>query len=106
MGQRQEAQPAIFYEFSLENHVPQNHRQRSMDRCVDLAGMRAFLTNFHSHTGRPSADPALLIGMLLVGYFLAPGLVESAFSGRLKLCAENISGKPYTDDPTKRRLVS
>ena len=69
MGQRQEAQPALFYEFSLENHVPQNHRRRSMDRFVDISGIRAFLANFHSHTGRPSTDLALLIRMLLVGYF-------------------------------------
>ncbi|SFQ68316.1 hypothetical protein SAMN05421853_12029, partial [Roseivivax halotolerans] len=25
MGPRQEVQPALFYEFSLEDHVPQNH---------------------------------------------------------------------------------
>lgn len=25
MGPLQEAQPALFYEFSLEDHVPQNH---------------------------------------------------------------------------------
>lgn len=69
MRHRQDAQPAIFYEFSLENHVPQNHRWRSMDRFVELTEIRAFFAYFHGHTGRLSADHALLIGMLLVGYF-------------------------------------
>ena len=68
MGPRQEAQAALFYEFSLEDHVPQDHLLRSIDRFVDLSGIRAHLADFYSHTGRPSVDPELLIRMLLVGY--------------------------------------
>ncbi len=68
MGPRQEAQPALFYEFSLEDHVPQNHLRRSIDRFVDLSGIRSYLADLYSHTGRPSVDPELLIRMLLVGY--------------------------------------
>ncbi|MGC9419896.1 MAG: transposase [Rhodovulum sp.] len=68
MGPRQEAQAALFYEFSLEDHVPQNHLLRSIDRFVDLRSIRAHLADFYSHTGRPSVDPELLIRMLLVGY--------------------------------------
>jgi len=68
MGPRQEAQPALFYEFSLEDHVPQDHLLRSIDRFVDLSSIRAHLADFYSHTGRPSVDPELLIRMLLVGY--------------------------------------
>ncbi len=68
MGPQQEAQPALFYEFSLEDHVPQNHLLRSIDRFVDLSGIRSYLADFYSHTGRPSVDPELLIRMLLVGY--------------------------------------
>jgi len=68
MGPRQQAQPALFYEFSLEDHVPQDHLLRSIDRFVDLSGIRTFLADFYSHTGRPSVDPELLIRMLLVGY--------------------------------------
>ena len=65
---RQEAQEALFYEFSLENHVPQNHPLRSIDWFVDLSSIRARLAKFYSHTGRPSIDPELIIRMLLVGY--------------------------------------
>lgn len=31
MGPKQEAQAALFYEFSLEEHVPQDHLLRSRD---------------------------------------------------------------------------
>ena len=68
MGPRQEAQAALFYDFLLEDHVPQNHLLRSIDRFVDLTSIRAHLSDFYSHTGRPSVDPELLIRMLLVGY--------------------------------------
>lgn len=68
MGPKQEAQAALFYEFSLEEHVPQDHLLRSIDRFVDLSGIRVHLTDFYSHIGRPSVDPELLIRMLLVGY--------------------------------------
>lgn len=70
MGPRQEAQAALFYEFSLENHVPQDHLLRSVDRFVDLGSIRAHLAGFYSHTGRPSVDPELMIRMLLVGYIM------------------------------------
>ena len=68
MGPKQEAQAALFYEFSLEDHVPQDHLLRSIDRFVDLDDIRQYLAEFYSHTGRPSIDPELLIRMLLVGY--------------------------------------
>ena len=70
MGGRQEAQGALFYEFSLEDHVPANHLLRSIDRFVDLAGIRRHLAPFYSATGRPSIDPELMIRMLLVGYVM------------------------------------
>ena len=68
LGPQQEAQAALFYEFSLEDHVPQDHLLRSIDRFVDLSSIRAHLAGFYSHTSRPSADPELQIRMLLVGY--------------------------------------
>lgn len=68
LGPRQEAQLALFYAFSLEDHVPQDHLLRSVDRFVDLSSIRAHLADYYSHTGRPSVDPELLIRMLLVGY--------------------------------------
>ena len=54
MGPKLEAQAALFYEFSLEAHVPQDHLLRSIDRFVDLSDIRQYLSAFYSHTGRPS----------------------------------------------------
>src|SRR5258708_17790148 len=68
MGARQVDQAALFYEFSLERHVPATHMLRSIDRFVDLSEVRSHLAPFYSSTGRPSIDPELLVRMLLVGY--------------------------------------
>ncbi len=68
MGSRQEAQAALFYEFCLEDHIPADHLLRSIDRFVDLSGVRSHLAPFYSSTGRPSVDPELMVRMLLVGY--------------------------------------
>jgi hypothetical protein len=37
MGPRRVDQAALFYEFSLERHVPATHMLRSIDRFVDLS---------------------------------------------------------------------
>src|SRR5260370_4045529 len=68
MGERRVRQDALFYEFSLERHVPERHLLRSIDRFVELDGLRQELDPFYSETGRPSIDPELLIRMLIVGY--------------------------------------
>ena len=68
MGSRQVAQGALFYEFSLDDYVPAAHLMRSIDRFVDLSGVRIHLAPFYSSIGRPSVDPELMIRMLLIGY--------------------------------------
>jgi transposase len=70
MGPRQVEQGALFYEFSLDTHVPADHLLRSIDRFVDLAGLRQELAPFYASTGRPSVDPELMIRMLIIGYCL------------------------------------
>src|SRR6202046_3507558 len=68
MGHRQVEQAALFYEFSLERHVPTDHLLRSIDRFVELGELRRELAAFYSTIGRPSIDPELLIRMLIIGY--------------------------------------
>ncbi len=68
MGHQLGEQAALFYEFSLERHVPSNHLLRSIDRFVELDGLRRELSPFYSTIGRPSIAPELMIRMLLVGY--------------------------------------
>lgn len=76
IGDRQVIQEALFYEFSLEGHVPADHLLRSIDRSIDLSGLRAQIAPYYSPTGRPSIDPGLLMRMLNIGYlmWIATGL--------------------------------
>ena len=68
MGHRQVEQAELFYEFSLERHIPADHLLRSIDRFVDFEDLRRELAPFYSNIGRPSIDPELMIRMLLIGY--------------------------------------
>jgi transposase len=70
MGERRVMQEALFYGFSLERHVPEDHLLRKIDRFVDLSEVRAHLGPYYSDVGRPSIDPELMIRMLIVGYGL------------------------------------
>jgi hypothetical protein len=40
MGERRVMQEALFYGFSLERHVPDNHMLRRINRFVDLSDLR------------------------------------------------------------------
>ena len=40
MGERRGMQEALFYGFSLERRVPDNHLLRKIDRFVDLSEVR------------------------------------------------------------------
>lgn len=68
MDERTGVQETLFYGFSLEQHVPDNHWLRSIDRLIDLSSIREHLRQFYSQVGRASIDPELLIRMLLIGY--------------------------------------
>ncbi len=37
MGPRQVAQASLFYEFSIEDHIPADHLLRKIDRYLDLS---------------------------------------------------------------------
>ena len=58
MGERRVMQEALFYGFSLERHVPEDHLLRKIDRFVDLSGLRAHLGPYYSDVGRPSIGPS------------------------------------------------
>jgi transposase len=68
MGEWKVQQDRLFYEFSLERHVPEHHLLRSTGRFVELDRVRGELAPFYSEKGRPSVDPELMIRMLIVGY--------------------------------------
>ena len=68
MGQLPPSQNTLFYDFCLEQYVPQDHLLRQIDPFLDLSHLRDHLASYYSHTGRPSVDPELMIRMLIVGY--------------------------------------
>jgi transposase len=59
---------SLFYYFRLEDHIPENHLLRLIDRSVDFSFVRERLKSFYSPLGRPSIDPEVLLRLLLVGY--------------------------------------
>jgi hypothetical protein len=52
MGELRVMQEALFYGFSLERHVPDNHMLRKIDRFVDLSEVRAHLEPWSHTTAR------------------------------------------------------
>jgi len=68
MGQQAGGQERLFYSFNVEDHVPADHLLRGIDQCLDLSELRQHLTEYYSHTGRPSIDPELMMRMLIIGY--------------------------------------
>ena len=59
-------QEPLFFGFRLEDHVPANHLLRRVDALLGF--VRRALAPYYSSTGRPSADPELMMRMLLIGY--------------------------------------
>jgi len=67
MGQHTRSE-ALFYYFRLEDHIPENHLLRLIDKHISFAFVRERLKDSYSDTGRPSVDPELLLRILLIGY--------------------------------------
>lgn len=70
MGHQATGREQLFYTFSMEAHVPDNHLLRGINRFPDLSDLRRHLEPFYSVIGRPSIDPELMVRMLMVGYCL------------------------------------
>ena len=70
MGRQRRDQGKLFYEFRLEDRIPENHLLRRINVLVTtvLADLHKGLESFYSDIGRPSVDPELMIRMLVVGY--------------------------------------
>jgi transposase len=67
MGQHDRSE-ALFYYFRLEDHVPETHLLRLIEKHISFAFVRERLKQSYSETGRPSIDPELLLRILLIGY--------------------------------------
>jgi hypothetical protein len=51
LGPQQAMQEALFYEFSLERHVPDEHLLRRIDALMDFSDVRTHLAPFYSAIG-------------------------------------------------------
>jgi transposase len=71
MGRLNRDQEQLFYEFRLDEVVPEDHLVRKIGAVLDLSWVHAELGPYYSPMGRPSVDPALMIRMLIVGYVFA-----------------------------------
>src|SRR6476661_7185420 len=71
MGRLNHDQGQLFYSFSLEEAVPDDHLVREIAAVLDLAWVRVELAPYYSSTGRPSIDPELMIRILIIGYVFA-----------------------------------
>jgi transposase len=68
MGRLDDRQQPLFYDFCLDDHVPQDHLLRQIAKVLDLRDVRQKLAPYYSAIGRPSLDPELMIRILLIGY--------------------------------------
>src|SRR5262245_43909024 len=71
MGRRKQGQGQLFYEFRLDEAVPDDHLVRKIRAVLDLSWVYAELTPYYSEIGRPSIDPVVMIQMLIIGYVFA-----------------------------------
>ena len=67
MGQHDRSE-ALFYYFRLEDHVPETHLLRLIEKHISFAFVQEKLKASYSDIGRPSIDPELLLRILLIGY--------------------------------------
>src|SRR4030081_976294 len=71
MGRLTSGPGQLFYQFDLNDAVPEDHLVRKIDTALDLSWLRGELAPHYSSMGRPSIDPELMIRMLVVGYVFA-----------------------------------
>ena len=68
MGRQNHDQGPLFYEFRLDEAVPDDHLVRKIDGVLDLSWVHGELAPHYPTLGRPSVDPVLMIRMLIIGY--------------------------------------
>src|SRR3974390_736172 len=68
MGRQNNDQGHLFYEFRLDEAVPDDHLVRKIDAVLDLSWVHAELAPHYATRGRPSVDPVLMIRILIIGY--------------------------------------
>lgn len=60
--------PKLFYNFSLEEYIPESNFYRILRDNLDLSFIYKETKKYYSHTGRPGLDPAVFFKCLMIGY--------------------------------------
>jgi transposase len=68
MGRQTDDQGHLFYDFRLDEAVPDDHPVRKIAAVLDLSWVHGELAPYYPTLGRPSIDPVLMMRMLIIGY--------------------------------------
>lgn len=60
--------PKLFYRFCLDEHIPEDHPYRRIDRELDLRFLYEHTAGYYGKDGQKSIDPVVFFKMCLVGY--------------------------------------
>src|SRR5580658_10950415 len=68
MGRQTDDQGHLFYNFRLDEAVPDDHPVRKIAAVLDLSWVYGELAPYYPTLGRPSVDPVLMLRMMIIGY--------------------------------------
>jgi transposase len=60
--------PKLFYQFSLEQMVPDDHPYRKLEQKLDLRFLYERTADYYGKDGQKSIDPVIFFKMCLIGY--------------------------------------
>ena len=66
--QESPTEPKIYYNFDLDEKVPNDHLLRRINEAVDFSFIYPMVKDYYSHTGAPSIDPVVVFKLSLSGY--------------------------------------
>lgn len=104
---RKTFEPKLFYQFSLEERVPQDHLLRQVAATVDFSFVRRLTARFYSHTGQPRIDPVVRFKMALLGWLYGiPSERRLADEVRLNLAFLWFVGYDLDERPPDHSVLS
>jgi transposase len=107
MSRKDVAGNKLFYGFSLDDRVPQDHLLRRVRQVIDHQAIWQLAEPYYSSTGAPSVDPAVVLKMALLGYFY--GITSErrlAEECRLNLAFLWFLGYDLDEEPPNHSILS
>ena len=104
---RKTFEPELFYQFSLEGRVPEDHLLRRVAGAVDRSFVRRLTARFYSHAGQPGVDPGVLFKLALLGWLYGiTGERRLAEECRLNLAWRWFLGYDLDERPPDHSVLS